>query len=66
MFFRRAAIGLIAIFAGLGFSVTAVATATTISGYWNQVALDSIRQTNSGRPTAAQTLAVMRVDSQVR
>jgi hypothetical protein len=56
MFFRRAAITLAAMLAWLEF--TSIATAGTVSAYWDEVAFNYVQQNNSA-PVAARMLAIM-------
>jgi hypothetical protein len=58
MFFRRAAMTLTAVLVWSGFAA-AVASADTVSGYWDNVAVDYIQQTNAGPAIAARMLAIM-------
>jgi hypothetical protein len=56
MLVRRAAISLAAMLAWL--ELTSVATAATVSAYWDEVASNYVQQTNSA-PVAARMLAIM-------
>ena len=57
MFFRRAAMTLTAMLVWSGFA--AVASADTISAYWDNVALDYIQQTDAEPSITARMLAIM-------
>ena len=57
MFFRRAAMTLTAVLVWLGFA--GVASADSVSAYWDNVALNYIQETNAEPTIAARMLAIM-------